>query len=333
MYILEFFTNRHQRVRFRIFDWNSFPLYQCYISGGTALHCHAAILFFDFRSRVTYKNVPTFYRDLIKNYHRIYQQELSKKQNSSQYMQKPTTESEVGIRKEDTIESSPAPPQLPLVLCGNMIDLPKSQKKLSRDKITYPGKLNIPYYEISVKYNYNLIKPWLWIARKLLNDESIYFLPHPILDRVERVIQNNHNTNNREQNIQVNEGDVDNVEEVATDNDGATDTNPINKGYNVTNMIRDKYDDSIIPFVQEKTNWFSFGRTNKMDIRDVVFYKEDVQCWDQLMKNEEIDIAKLPTLRVPRVPLHDEPGKGDDNAEEVDEEFLAFLSNEYAIDT
>ena len=59
---------------------------------------------------------------------------------------------------------------IPIVLCGNKGDL--------RDKIRRPEKL--PYLNtweviISAKSNYNIQKPFLWLARKMNNNPNLYF--------------------------------------------------------------------------------------------------------------------------------------------------------------
>jgi GTP-binding nuclear protein Ran len=59
-----------------------------------------------------------------------------------------------------------------LVLCGNKVDLPRQVK--ARD-IHLHKELNCQYYDISAKSNYNYEKPFLYIIRKLLNDEDVYF--------------------------------------------------------------------------------------------------------------------------------------------------------------
>jgi GTP-binding nuclear protein Ran len=45
--------------------------------------------------------------------------------------------------------------------------------------ITFNRKKNLQYYDISAKSNYNFEKPFLWLARKLVGNQtlvSIYFL-------------------------------------------------------------------------------------------------------------------------------------------------------------
>ena len=54
---------------------------------------------------------------------------------------------------------------IPVVLCGNKVDVKNRQVKAKT--VTYHRKKNLQYYEISAKSNYNFEKPFLYLARKL----------------------------------------------------------------------------------------------------------------------------------------------------------------------
>ena len=54
---------------------------------------------------------------------------------------------------------------IPVVLCGNKVDVKNRQVKAK--SVTYHRKKNLQYYEISAKSNYNFEKPFLYLARKL----------------------------------------------------------------------------------------------------------------------------------------------------------------------
>lgn len=99
----------------------------------------AAIIFFDVTARVTYKNVPTWYRDITR------------------------------IAGE-----------IPMVLCGNKIDVTTERQVRPKD-IIFHRKKGIPYYEISVKSNYNYEKPFLYILRKLAKDPELQLVQQPAL--------------------------------------------------------------------------------------------------------------------------------------------------------
>ncbi|KAG0514978.1 hypothetical protein BDA96_10G239600 [Sorghum bicolor] len=94
------------------------PVFSCYING------QCAIIMFDVTSRITYKNVPTWHRDISRVCENI-----------------------------------------PVVLCGNKVDVKNRQVKAKA--VTCHRKKNLQYYEISAKSNYNFEKPFLYLARKL----------------------------------------------------------------------------------------------------------------------------------------------------------------------
>jgi GTP-binding nuclear protein Ran len=41
------------------------------------------------------------------------------------------------------------------------------------------SKKNIPYFDISARSNYNIEKPWLYIARRLVGDPHLSLLEEP----------------------------------------------------------------------------------------------------------------------------------------------------------
>ena len=85
-----------------------------------------AIVMFDVTSRVTYKNVPNWHRDLVRVCENI-----------------------------------------PIVLTGNKVDI--KDRKVKAKSIVFHRKKNLQYYDISAKSNYNFEKPFLWLARKVIN--------------------------------------------------------------------------------------------------------------------------------------------------------------------
>lgn len=60
---------------------------------------------------------------------------------------------------------------IPIVLCGNKVDVKNRQVKAKQ--VTFHRKKNLQYYEISAKSNYNFEKPFLYLARKLAGYESL----------------------------------------------------------------------------------------------------------------------------------------------------------------
>lgn len=68
---------------------------------------------------------------------------------------------------------------IPIVLCGNKIDC-KDRKVRPKD-IQFHRKKNLQYYDISAKSNYNFEKPFLWLARKLVGNQTLEFVAAPAL--------------------------------------------------------------------------------------------------------------------------------------------------------
>jgi len=65
---------------------------------------------------------------------------------------------------------------IPIVLCGNKVDV--KDRKVKTAAVTFHRKKNLQYFEISAKSNYNFEKPFLWLARKLIE------VGHPPLEFV-----------------------------------------------------------------------------------------------------------------------------------------------------
>ena len=68
---------------------------------------------------------------------------------------------------------------IPIVLTGNKVDI--KDRKVKAKSIVFHRKKNLQYYDISVKSSYNFEKPFLWLARKLIGDPNLEFVPMPAL--------------------------------------------------------------------------------------------------------------------------------------------------------
>ncbi|KAF9284201.1 GTP-binding nuclear protein gsp1/Ran [Mortierella alpina] len=68
---------------------------------------------------------------------------------------------------------------IPIVLCGNKVDI--KERKVEVKDSDFHSQKSLQYYDISAKANYNFDKPFLWLARKLLRDQSLLFLRAPTL--------------------------------------------------------------------------------------------------------------------------------------------------------
>jgi GTP-binding nuclear protein Ran len=105
---------------------------------GYYINGQCGIIMFDVTSRITYKNVPNWHRDLVRVCENI-----------------------------------------PIVLCGNKVDV--KERKVKAKTITFHRKKNLQYYDISAKSNYNIEKPFLWLARKLVGNAGLEFVASPAL--------------------------------------------------------------------------------------------------------------------------------------------------------
>jgi GTP-binding nuclear protein Ran len=115
---------------------------------------------FDVTSRLTYKNVPTWHRDLV----RCAAQRCAYIQHPLCLHSGADTHAFAQVRVCENI---------PIVLCGNKVDVKNRQVKAKQ--VTFHRKKNLQYYEISAKSNYNFEKPFLYLARKLVGDPNLAF--------------------------------------------------------------------------------------------------------------------------------------------------------------
>ena len=63
---------------------------------------------------------------------------------------------------------------IPIVICGNKAET--NDQKVKAKQIVFPPKKGLPYYNVLAKNNYNVKKPFLWLAQKLLGDNSLDFV-------------------------------------------------------------------------------------------------------------------------------------------------------------
>lgn len=133
---LDFHTN-FGPLRFNVWDTAGQEKYGG-LRDGYYIQGECAIIMFDVTSRITYKNIPNWHRDLTRVCENI-----------------------------------------PMVLCGNKVEV--KERKVKPKGINFHRKKNIQYYEISAKTNYNFEKPFLYLARKLTNEDGLAFVEAPAL--------------------------------------------------------------------------------------------------------------------------------------------------------
>ena len=128
---ISFDTNRG-RICFRVWDTAGQEKFGS-LRDGYYIGGHCAIIMFDTTARITYKNVPMWYRDLVR-----------------------------------------VCPNIPLVLVGNKVDI--KERKVKVKQINFHRKHNIGYYDMSAKSNFNYEKPFLHLARQLVQDQHLKFV-------------------------------------------------------------------------------------------------------------------------------------------------------------
>ncbi|KAF7377459.1 GTP-binding nuclear protein [Mycena sanguinolenta] len=125
------FTTNHGPISFEVWDTagqeNDDGLRDEYYTNS-----QCAIIMFDVTSRISYKNVPTWYGELERLCGNI-----------------------------------------PIVLCGNKVDVFGQERKVSTASVTFHRKKNLQYFEISAQSNYNVHKPFIYLARKLTGASTL----------------------------------------------------------------------------------------------------------------------------------------------------------------
>jgi len=69
-------------------------------------------------------------------------------------------------------------PEVPIVLVGNKVDV--KDRAVKAKAITFHRKKNLQYYELSVKSNFNIEKPFLYLIRQIAHDNSVHFVEYHV---------------------------------------------------------------------------------------------------------------------------------------------------------
>lgn len=117
-------------------DISKYSIILCFIDFFYSIRGECAIIMFDVTSRITYRSVPNWHRDLTRVCENI-----------------------------------------PIVLCGNKVDV--KDRKVKPAHVTFHRKKNLQYFELSAKANYNFERPFLWLAKKLVGDDSLRLVEAP----------------------------------------------------------------------------------------------------------------------------------------------------------
>jgi hypothetical protein len=65
------------------------------------------------------------------------------------------------------------------------------ERKVKAKSITFHRKKNLQYYDISAKSNYNFEKPFLWLARKLVGNQTLVWKPAYFVTEFANMISRN----------------------------------------------------------------------------------------------------------------------------------------------
>lgn len=68
---------------------------------------------------------------------------------------------------------------IPIVLAGNKVDM--EDRKVEEKLVVSHRKLDMKYYNVAAKTNYNFEKTFLWLARQLSGDNHLHFVEAPAL--------------------------------------------------------------------------------------------------------------------------------------------------------
>ncbi len=113
------------------------------------------IIMFDVTSRITYKNVPNWHRDLERVCENIPIVLCGNKVDVKvrRGLVRPCVRGDENADGSASLRSPRARLQ---------------ERKVKTSGVTFHRKKNLQYFEISAKSNYNFEKPFLWLARKLV---------------------------------------------------------------------------------------------------------------------------------------------------------------------
>ena len=75
---------------------------------------------------------------------------------------------------------------IPICLVGNKVDI--KDRKVKAKQITFHRKKNLQYYDISAKSNYQFEKPFVWLLRRLTNENALTLVEAPVLAPAEVTI-------------------------------------------------------------------------------------------------------------------------------------------------
>eukprot|EP01094_Clydonella_sp_ATCC50884_P019831 TRINITY_DN3968_c2_g1_i1.p1 TRINITY_DN3968_c2_g1~~TRINITY_DN3968_c2_g1_i1.p1 ORF type:complete len:424 (+),score=108.79 TRINITY_DN3968_c2_g1_i1:50-1321(+) len=175
---LTFYTNMGT-VQFNVWDCAGQERYGG-LRDGYYIMANAAILMFDVTSRVTYKNISNWYRDILRVCENIPMVLVGNKVDCG--APDPTWAMRKEEREQALQEAEKSGVTLPREPIDHQTKAPIiSSRQVMPKHITFHRKQNLQYYDISAKSNYNFEKPFQWLARRLLNNPDLAFVDAPPL--------------------------------------------------------------------------------------------------------------------------------------------------------
>lgn len=105
---------------------------------------------FDVTSRITYKNVPNWHRDIVRVCENIPIVLVGNK---------------VDVKDR----------QVSFCTCPSYKCYCLTNPQVKARNIQFHRKRNLQYYDLSARSNYNFEKPFLWLARRLTNQPQLVF--------------------------------------------------------------------------------------------------------------------------------------------------------------
>lgn len=127
---------------------------------GYYIQGQCAIIMFDVTSRITYKNVPTWHKDLVRVCENI---PIVLCGNKVDIKDRKVKAKAITFHRKKNLQVIELFPMLAI-------------------ESFYNSLFHFQYYDISAKSNYNFEKPFLWLARKLAGDPNLEFVAMPALD-------------------------------------------------------------------------------------------------------------------------------------------------------
>lgn len=157
---LIFHTNRGA-IRFNVWDTAGQEKFGG-LRDGYYIQGQCAVIMFDVTSRVTYKNVPNWHRDLVRVCENI---PIVLCGNKVDIKDRKVKAKSIVFHRKKNLQVS--------IFTFNI--------SLSFLYLNLFSFLIFQYYDISAKSNYNFEKPFLWLARKLVGDPNLEFVAMPAL--------------------------------------------------------------------------------------------------------------------------------------------------------